>query len=331
MKIFIEPELSEYYQRSPLVLVDIGASGGIESHWKSAEKYLQLIGFEPDEREYFNLKRKENGKIKYLNTGLYKEKMLLEYYLTEKQQTTSIFKPNREFLDRFPEAQRFDIISKVVMEADTLDNQFKIQRITDSDFIKIDTQGSELFILEGAVNTIKNHVFGVEVEVEFVEMYQNQPLFSDVDSFMRKQGFWLFDIQTAYWKRNIGKAYHKKRGQLIYGNVLYLRTPDSFCKLFQNIPAKMLKKSKILKALSICFLYGYVDYAMELFDGTAALFDEAERQAIGKKIEGSRRYENKIPNFKGRKKLADMVYSFWEFLKPTHNGWATIDRKLGNS
>ena len=68
MKIFIEPVFSKYYQKYPLVLADIGASGGIESNWKSAQKYLQFIGFEPDETEFLNLKRKENGKVRYLNT-----------------------------------------------------------------------------------------------------------------------------------------------------------------------------------------------------------------------------------------------------------------------
>src|SRR3989338_5315413 len=203
MKIFIEPVFSKYYQKYPLVLADIGASGGIESNWKSAQKYLQFIGFEPDETEFLNLKRKENGKVRYLNTGLYKEKVPLKYYLTEKQQTSSIFRPNRKFLDEFPEANRFDITRDVTIQADTLDNQFRIHNIADTDFIKVDTQGSELFVLEGAINTIKNCVFGVEIEVEFVEMYQNQPLFSDVDRFVRSQGFWLFDIQSAHWKRAI--------------------------------------------------------------------------------------------------------------------------------
>lgn len=329
MKIFIEPEFSEYYQKHPLVLADIGASGGIESNWKPAQEYLQLIGFEPDETEFFNLKRKENGRIKYLNTGLYKEKTPLKYYFTRKQQTSSIFKPNRKLLDEFPEANRFDITKNVTIQADTLDNQFSIHNIADTDFIKVDTQGSELFILEGAVNTLKNHVLGVEVEVEFVEMYQGQPLFFDVDRFMRTQGFWLFDIQAAHWKRAIGKNYYKKRGQIIYGNVLYLRTPESFSMLARQYQG-FERKSKILKALSICFLYGYFDYAMELFGKTATSFEENECQAIERKIKMSRGYASRIPDFRGRQKIADMVYSLWEFLKPTHNGWATIDRKLGN-
>jgi len=330
MNIFIEPELTAYYQKYPIVLADIGASGGIVPHWKSAEKYLQLIGFEPDQAEYMNLKRKESSRLKYLNTGLHKEKMSVDYYLTKKQETSSIFKPNRKLLDRFPEAERFDITESIQIEADTLDNQIKIHEFADVDFIKVDTQGSELYILEGAADTINNHVFGIEVEVEFLEMYQNQPLFSDVDNFLRKKGFWLFDIQTAHWKRNIGINFHKKRGQVIYGNVLYLKTTDSFLEMIGNISEQDAKKSKVIKAFSICFLYGYYDYAMELFDRTSTLFNETERQAIQRKIQGSKRYERKIPNFKGRKTLANIVYSFWEILKPTHNGWATSDRKLGN-
>ena len=52
MEIYIEPTFSEYYRKYPLVLVDVGASGGLESNWRPAEKHLQTIGFEPDEREF---------------------------------------------------------------------------------------------------------------------------------------------------------------------------------------------------------------------------------------------------------------------------------------
>ena len=52
----------------------------------------------------------------------------------------------------------------------------------------MDIQGSELNVLENAVNVLKTSVL-VQVEVEFVELYEGQPLFSDVDSFLRSQGF----------------------------------------------------------------------------------------------------------------------------------------------
>ena len=330
MKIFIEPVFSEYYCKFPLVLADIGARGGLEPNWKPAQKYLQTIGFEPDERAFLDLEKKKDGKSRYLHVGLYKERASLKYYFTKSQGASSIFKPNREFLNKFPESERFDIVGSKNIEVDTLDEQFRIHNITGIDFIKIDTQGSELFVLEGATETIRNQVFGLEVEVEFVEIYQNQPLFSDVDGFIKKQGFQLFDIQSAYWKREIGKDYHKKRGQLIFGNALYLRELDKFNEIIDNIQDSIEKKSKVLKAISICFLYGYFDYAMEIFDMAGRLFDRTERKAVEKMIKRSIRYESKIPSFKGKRKIASIFSFLWEAIRPTHNNWATIDRGLGN-
>lgn len=330
MNIFIESALSKYYQKYPLVLADIGASGGLEPHWAPAKKYLQIIGFEPNEKEFSNLKKKENRNVTYLNTGLYNKNTFLDYYVTKNPQNSSVFKPNKKFLNQFSEKERFDIIKVTKIETDTLDNQFKTHNITDTDFIKIDTQGSELFILEGAAATIQNFVFGIEVEVEFVEQYRNQPLFADVDSFIRKQGFWMFDIQSCHWKRIKGKDCFKKRGQMVFGNALYLKKSENFIKMIETIQNKTEKKSKILRALSICFLYGYFDYAREIFDMTSALFNEAERRGIEKKFKHSIRWANKIPNFRGQRMLAEMVRSVWEFVRPTHDGWATIDRKLGN-
>lgn len=331
MKIFIEPKFSKYYRKYPLVLVDVGASGGLELNWKPAEKYLHIIGFEPDGREFSKLEKSTDYSAKYLNIGLYNKKTTLDFYLTRKQQTSSIFKPNRELLDKFPEAERFDIVGGAQFEADTLDNQFKVYNIDSADFIKVDAQGGELFILQGAIETIKNHIFGLEVEVEFTEVYENQPLFSDVDSFIRKEGFQLFDIQRFYWKRSLGKRYGKVKGQLMFGNALYLRTPGHFKKVIDRMPDDIAKKSKALKAISICLLYGYCDYALEiLFDAATGLFGQIERSAIEEMIQRNISYGSRIPNFRGKSKIASISYYLWELLKPTHNGWATCDKRFGN-
>jgi Methyltransferase FkbM domain len=61
------------------------------------------------------------------------------------------------------------------------------------DFIKLDTQGSELEILQGGVRALAG-VRCVEVEVEFNPIYRGQPLFYEVDAFMRGQGFVLWKL-----------------------------------------------------------------------------------------------------------------------------------------
>lgn len=329
MHIYLEPTFSENYRNYPLVLVDVGASGGLQQHWRAAKKHLKVIGFEPDEREFVNLERADSN-VTYLKTALYKEKTYLNFYLTKKQQVSSIFKPNKELIDKFPEKDRFDIVSTSKIKVDTLDEQLKIHNISGVDFIKIDTQGSELYILQGAIDTIRDYVFGIEVEVEFVELYKNQPLFSDVDSFIRKQGFQLFDIQCAYWKRTIGKDYGKKKGQLVFGNTLYLRIPEKFNKAIDKIEDSIAQKTKVLKAISICFLYGYFDYALEVLDAASDLFDKSECQMVEESIKRNIRYESRIPSFKGKGKIANVFYYLWDLWRPVYNGWATLDRKLGN-
>ncbi|MFQ5714746.1 MAG: FkbM family methyltransferase [Candidatus Scalinduaceae bacterium] len=332
--IYLNQSFKNFYQRYPLTLIDIGASGGMKNNWKPAEKYLKIIGFEPDKREFSNLRIREKHNAKYINKGLYNKKTSLNFYLAKNQQVSSVFIPNKSFLDKFPEIERFDTVGRVKIETDTLDNLFSMQAFDEPDFIKLDTQGTELFILQGAEGILRDFIFGIEVEVEFTELYKSQPLFSEVDGFIRKHGFQLFDLQGCYWKRKTGKNYYKKKGQLIFGNALYLRESGNFNIVIDSIQDSFKRKSKVLKAISICILYGYFDYAMELLSMSINIFDKDEYKAIEKRIKHSIRFESMIPHFKGKglmlNIISSMLYSALEIVKPNHNGWAITDRKLGN-
>jgi len=185
MNVFIEPQFTHLYKKFPLTLIDIGASGGIQTNWKPAQKYLRIIGFEPDQREFINLSKRNNDKIRYINSALYKEKTSVQLHMASKQQCSSILEPNRSFIEKFSGAERFDVVEKVTIEADTLDRQFEQNQVGDVDFLKVDAEGAELYILQGAVQTIRDKLTGLEIEVGFNELRKNQPLFSEVDSFLR--------------------------------------------------------------------------------------------------------------------------------------------------
>ncbi len=329
MNIFIDPAFYNYYQQYPIRLVDIGASGGLKNNWKGGERYLQVIAFEPDERAFINLVKGQTSKIKYLNTALYKEKAPLDFHMARKQGVSSLLLPNRSLLDKFPEVERFDILETMKIKADTLDNQFQQHQIEDVDFIKLDTQGSELLILEGATRTL-NDVFGLEIEVEFVELYQNQPLFSDIDRFVREFGFQLFDLKPYYWKRNAGKKYGKLQGQIIFADALYMREANSFENTLDMFEDDVLKKSKVLRAVSICILYGYLDYAFEIFNQKSDLFNNNEIQLFKRCIERNVPLVSKIPNFPGRGAMASVLYRLYRFFRLSHKGWATGGNVLGN-
>jgi FkbM family methyltransferase len=330
MNIFIEPNFTSHYQKSPLLLIDIGASGGLEDNWQSAEKYLKVLGFEPDKTAWENLNKHKKENYKYLNTGLYSKKGSVNFNVAKKQKVSSIYSPNLKLLNQFPEVDRFEIIEAVKIEVDSLDNVLEEFNIKNPDFIKLDTQGSELDILKGGVKTLKSDILGLEIEVEFAKMYEDQHLFGDVDMFVRENGFDLFDIQRFYFKRKMGMALGRSKGQIVFGNTLYLVRVDRFKEIIHEINDPQEKKLKALKAFSICFLYGYYDYALELLMSIEGVFSLEEVRAIKVWMEKKFWMEKIIPRFKGRYKLALLFSWLRKVFQPAYNSWGTSDEKLGN-
>ena len=115
-------------------------------------------------------------------------------------------------------------------------------------------------------------------------MYENQPLFADVDAFMKQQGFELWDIQRHYWQRQIREGFQGLKGQLIFGNAIYLKKLDNFQGMIDILENDFAKKSKILNAVTVCLIYGYDNYGLELLERNECLFEQEEYHRAFKSI-----------------------------------------------
>ncbi|MFN0117152.1 MAG: FkbM family methyltransferase [Elusimicrobiota bacterium] len=245
------------------ILVDIGSMGGIEKEWLNLGNNLKTVGFEPDNREYSKLKTQENQI--FFNSALsHTDHEPLKIHLCRETGKSSILLPNQPFIDQYPFPQRYNVIETFQLNAEkvrTLDSILNENNILDVDFIKLDTQGSELDILKGSREKLKS-IIGVKIEVEFHALYKNQPLFSDVDQFLRTEGFELYDLRRVYWKKTVNTTFHGK-GQLIFGDALYFKSLDSFSKHIEMLsPAE--KNKKIKRFIVACCTYGAYDFAADL-------------------------------------------------------------------
>jgi FkbM family methyltransferase len=248
---------------SPITLVDIGARGGIHQRWNLVSRDIRVLGFEPDMEECKKLNEKSGKNHIYFPIALYNRSGTIKMNVVQSAASSSIYLPNFSLWNRFPNSHELKVIKSIQVNCDTLDNVLKSNGIQDVDFLKVDTQGSELQVLQGAKNALQNFIFGIDVEVEFSELYKEQPLFSDVDEYLRKSGFVFFDFvgKLGRVKRNKFSE-NVSKGQVLWAHALYFKD----FLLDKNIHSNYLNFEKTIKTIAIAEIYGFSDFALELLD-----------------------------------------------------------------
>lgn len=221
----ILPVLPEVWRDQTLVYADIGARGGPPPEWLKLSRQINYICFEPDPEESAALELLFRNTESFTGTvckrALGAENKKATLHLTNFRPSSSLLPPNEEVLHNLSVAKRFRIEQSIEVETGTLDEELrKIGR--SCDFFKADVQGYELEILRGAKETLDQAV-GCELEVSFIEIYKNQPLFADIDIFMRSRGFFLADLERIWWTRRAAPEELQERGTMAYGNVCYLK------------------------------------------------------------------------------------------------------------
>ena len=112
------------------------------------------------------------------------------------------------------------------MTTDSLDELSQSLALPQCDFLSLDTQGSELDILKGAEITL-NSCVGLQLEVAFAEVYKGQPLFNDIDVFLRSKGFVFIKFKgfQEYAPLVTGVESRGEKMQ-VFADAIYFRSSD---------------------------------------------------------------------------------------------------------
>ncbi len=214
----------------PIRCIDVGAMGlGNEVEpwvcWAS-EGFAEVLGFEPlrDECEKLNQQaRANNTALRYLPWAL-GDGQEHTLHITNVPMTSSLFPPARSTVDLFPAlGELMQIEREVRLQTHRLDD---IQEAVATDFLKLDVQGAELMILQNAQETLRS-VSVIQCDVEFIELYEGQPLMADVDQFLRSQGFCFLRFTYTQgrpfkpWQVNYSSI--SETSQILWGDAIYIR------------------------------------------------------------------------------------------------------------
>jgi FkbM family methyltransferase len=84
-------------------------------------------------------------------------------------------------------------------------------------FVKIDTQGYEKFVMEGASNSL-NRIVGVQMELALIPLYEGEALLEEMIGFMSERGYVLMLIEPG--------SVIRTKGQLIEVDGIFFRQKD---------------------------------------------------------------------------------------------------------
>lgn len=242
---------------SSITFVDVGARAGSAKELTPLESYINYIGFDADEEE---VKRLASLPSKYLSTQyissfVSKQSEKVKFNLHYEGGLSSIYDFGKLYTRWFKKNDVNPVEKVITLQADSLDNLVN----QDVDIIKLDTQGNEYEILSGASMCLSKALM-VEVEVEFVQMYESQKLAHDVMSQMYSRGYELLYLNRVF--RSSVAFNGVSRGQMIFGDVLFGLSRDKALEL-------SVEKQK--KYCVLLINYGHTDFAFDIYNANPAL------------------------------------------------------------
>lgn len=181
--------LAEILGRDIVVdIVDIGASlvdGPPVYHELLARGRARVVGFEPDPDALAALNRQKGPRETYLPYAL-GDGQRHTLHVCEARGMSSLLRPNAALLAHYHGFPEWAVV-RATMPVDTvrLDD---VREIAEIDFLKIDIQGAELMALRHGTRKLA-HCTVIQAEVEFLPMYEGQPLFAELELHLRGLGF----------------------------------------------------------------------------------------------------------------------------------------------
>ena len=214
-------------KRTRVKVVDIGANP-----IDSTPPYMQLlkagdadvVGFEPNRDALEKLNRARGLNETYLPHAL-GDGATHTLHICGAPGMTSLLTPNPQVLNLFHGFPQWGkVISTEIVKTVRLDD---IAETAGVDLVKIDVQGAELMVLRNGIERLRTTLV-IQTEIEFLPMYIDQPLFADVDTFLRGQGFVFHRFYGEIISRVIapfavGRDLYAGMSQSVWSDAIFVR------------------------------------------------------------------------------------------------------------
>lgn len=179
-------------------ILDVGANTGQYAMQLRQIKFVgDIISFEPI-NSVFNILKKNlahDPKFTAKNYALGDKNEIKSINISKNFAASSFFSRARHLEEL---AKHTEYVSEEEVEIKDLDSIFgSICSADDVVFLKLDTQGYEKIILEGAKKSLKK-IKGIQIELALKPSYNNAPEFKEIFKIIEESGFTLFSLEEGF-------------------------------------------------------------------------------------------------------------------------------------
>jgi FkbM family methyltransferase len=186
------------------VVLDVGANVGQYAQQLRAIGYTgRIISFEPLSSAYEELVRrsKTDANWQAVNCALGEQNCTTEINVSQNSDSSSILNMLPYHMAAAPESR---YVGKERIELKTLDSLFTELCVDDHNvWLKIDTQGFEQRVLEGAKSSLA-HIKILQLEMSLIPLYEDEMLFSDMNEMLSNKGYRIIAIEPSFSDNNSG-------------------------------------------------------------------------------------------------------------------------------
>lgn len=188
-------------------LFDVGASTGQYAITMRQLGFCKkIISFEPLKNSFEGLKKASLKDKNWLvnNYAIGNENIKGVINVAGNSMSSSILNMLPTHLNNAPQSK---YIGKEEIEIKKLDSIFySFCNKNDSVMLKIDTQGYEKNVIDGANESI-NSIKIIQLEMSIIPLYENEMLFIEMINYLDKKGFQLFSLENGFSDQTTGQLF----------------------------------------------------------------------------------------------------------------------------
>lgn len=177
-------------------IVDVGASdGGFARKARAMFSDTPIFSFEPIKESFDHLNDyfKNDKNFTSYNIACSNQKILADFYLSSNKGSSSLLEMGHIHKKAYPDSSG---LFKTKVFAEKIDNILTEKETGNNVYLKMDVQGGEMFVLEGA-SVLLNSVSLILSEISFVTLYDFQPLVNELISYLKERGFIIAGVENV--------------------------------------------------------------------------------------------------------------------------------------